>query len=131
MSRPRFQENGSRPGPLGLYYARPDARPGATHSQEERKMRTAKVLFLTSAAAEYYPASYWYSLLKVPDKSEFPGTGPQGNGISPNVKSQAEFLERVKTDSCWSCHQLGTKATREIPKALGNFDSPAAAWERR
>ena len=35
------------------------------------------------AAAEYYPASYWYSLLQVPDKSEFPGTGPQGNGISP------------------------------------------------
>src|SRR5436190_8850867 len=28
------------------------------------------------AAAEYYPASYWYSLLKPPDKSEFPGTGP-------------------------------------------------------
>src|SRR6266478_7510769 len=34
-----------------------------------------------SAAAEYYPASFWYSLLKVPDKSEFPGTGPKGNGI--------------------------------------------------
>src|SRR6266581_3847123 len=27
------------------------------------------------AAAEYYPAIYWYSMLKVPDKSEFPGTG--------------------------------------------------------
>src|SRR5262249_12630721 len=32
-----------------------------------------------AAAAEYYPAIYWYSMLKVPDKSEFPGTGPQGN----------------------------------------------------
>src|SRR5215468_1314711 len=83
------------------------------------------------AAAEYYPASFWYSLLRVPEKSEFPGTGPQGNGISPNIKSQAEFLELIKTDSCWSCHQLGTKATREIPKALGMFDSPAKAWERR
>ena len=29
----------------------------------------------------------------VPDKSEFPGTGPPGNGISPNMKSQAEWLE--------------------------------------
>src|SRR5713226_5097970 len=58
------------------------------------------------AAAEYYPASYWYSLLRVPAKSEFPGTGPEGNGISPNIKSQAAWLERVKTDSCWSCHQL-------------------------
>jgi hypothetical protein len=83
------------------------------------------------AAAEYYPASYWYSMLHIPEKSEFPGTGPTGNGISPNMKSQAQFLELVKTDSCWSCHQLGTKATREIPKSLGTFDSPALAWERR
>ena len=34
------------------------------------------------AAAQYYPSTYWYSLAKVPDKSEFPGTGPKGNGIS-------------------------------------------------
>src|SRR5215470_12996364 len=33
------------------------------------------------AAAEYYPAIYWFSLLNVPDKSEFPGTGQKGNGI--------------------------------------------------
>ena len=30
-----------------------------------------------AAAAEYYPAIYWYSMLKIPDKSMFPGTGPQ------------------------------------------------------
>ncbi len=92
---------------------------------------TAVVAPNPKAAAEYYPASFWYSLLKVPDKSEFPGTGPKGNGISPNMKSQAEWLELIKTDSCWSCHQLGTKATREIPASLGKFDSPAQAWERR
>src|SRR6059036_1078620 len=40
------------------------------------------------AAAQYYPAGYWFSLLKVPDKTEFPGTGPSGNGLSPNLKSQ-------------------------------------------
>jgi hypothetical protein len=83
------------------------------------------------AAAEYYPASFWYSLLKVPDASEFPGTGPSGNGIAESMKTQAQYLELLHTDSCWSCHQLGNKATREIPKALGAFDSPAAAWERR
>src|SRR3954453_5156179 len=83
------------------------------------------------AAAEYYPASFWYSLVRVPAETEFPGTGPTGNGISPNMKSQAQFLEMIKTDSCWSCHQLGNKATREIPKALGMFDSPVKAWERR
>src|SRR5438445_4299691 len=30
------------------------------------------------AAAEYYPGNYWYALLKVPEKSEFPGTGSNG-----------------------------------------------------
>jgi hypothetical protein len=83
------------------------------------------------AAAQYYPASYWYSLLRPPDKSEFPGTGPNGNGISPNMKSQAQFLEMIKTDSCWSCHQLGNKATREIPAMFANLDSPVKMWERR
>src|ERR1700760_4422595 len=32
------------------------------------------------AAAQYYPANYWYAMLKVPSENEFPGTGPQGNG---------------------------------------------------
>ncbi|MDF2773343.1 MAG: hypothetical protein K0S86_2838, partial [Geminicoccaceae bacterium] len=40
------------------------------------------------AAAEYYPAGHWYSLMKVPADSEFPGTGPEGNGINPVFKSQ-------------------------------------------
>jgi hypothetical protein len=92
---------------------------------------TAVVAPNAKAAADYYPASYWYSLLQPPAKSEFPGTGPTGNGINPNMKSQAQYLELVRTDSCWSCHQLGTKATREIPASLGVFDSPAKAWERR
>src|SRR5947199_1636314 len=42
---------------------------------------TAAVAPNSRAAAEYYPAIYWFSLLRVPDKSEFPGTGPKGNGI--------------------------------------------------
>src|SRR3989441_3705268 len=83
------------------------------------------------AAAEYYPGIYWFSLLRVPDKSEFPGTGPKGNGIPENMKSQGQWLHLVKTDSCWSCHQVGDKATREIPKSLGHFDSSTAAWARR
>ena len=83
------------------------------------------------AAAEYYPAIYWFSLLRVPDKSEFPGTGPKGNGIPENMKSQGQWLHLLKTDSCWSCHQMGDKATREIPKSLGHFDSSTAAWARR
>jgi hypothetical protein len=83
------------------------------------------------AAAEYYPAGYWFSLLRVPDKSEFPGTGPAGNGISPTMGSQAQWLRNLKSGSCWACHQLGSKGTRELPPNLGTFPSSAAAWERR
>src|SRR5438445_7971422 len=32
-----------------------------------------------AAAAQYYPAIYWFAMMKVPDKSQFPGTGPSGN----------------------------------------------------
>src|ERR1051325_5526609 len=81
------------------------------------------------AAAEYYPAGYWFSLLRVPPKSDFPGTGPNGNGISPNVHSQAEFVRVIKSGGCMACHQLGSMGTRHIPPSLGKFPSSFAAWE--
>src|SRR5688500_16651092 len=82
------------------------------------------------AAAEYYPAQYWLSLLRVPPKSDFPGTGPTGNGISTNIKSQGEWIRNiVNTDGCTGCHQMGNKATREIRKSLGTFESSVAAWD--
>src|SRR5690348_8244727 len=84
-----------------------------------------------AAAAQIYPGNYWYSLLKVPEKNEFPGTGPSGNGISPNLKTQGEWLHLIKTDSCESCHQLGNKYTRTIPPMFANLDSPAQQWQRR
>ncbi len=104
------------------------------------KVQTApgKVLNLTAvaapsprAAAEYYPAGWWYSLARVPDKSEFPGTGPEGNGISPTMRSQADWVRAMKSGTCTTCHQLGTKGTREMPPGLGTFASSVAAWDRR
>ena len=83
------------------------------------------------AAAQYYPAGHWLSLLRIPEAGEFPGTGPQGNGINPNIKSQAEWVRLIKSGGCTACHQLGTKGTREIPKELGTFPSLQHAWERR
>jgi hypothetical protein len=47
------------------------------------------------------------------------------------MRSQAQWLRSLKSGGCWACHQLGNKATREIPKTLGAFPSSAAAWERR
>ena len=84
-----------------------------------------------AAAAEYYPAIYWYSMLKIPDKSEFPGTGEKGNGMPEKLKHQAQWLDVVKTNGCNTCHQLGNKATRTIAKQLGEFKSSSEAWQRR
>jgi hypothetical protein len=92
---------------------------------------TAVVAPNPRAAAEVYPANYWFALMKWPDRKLFPGTGPSGNGIGANMKTQGQFIENVKTDGCLSCHQLGNKATREIPKSLGTFESSEAAWARR
>ena len=94
---------------------------------------TAVIAPNEQAAAEYYPAGYWLSLLRVPSKSEFPGTGPgpAGNGISPNMQTQAQWLRFLKSGNCTACHQLGTKGTREIPAALGHFEGSVAAWDRR
>jgi len=84
------------------------------------------------AAAEYYPALYWLSMLQVPPKSDFPGTGIKGNGISDTIKSQGEWIRNiVNTDGCTGCHQMGNKATRTIPANLGTFPNSQAAWERR
>jgi hypothetical protein len=82
------------------------------------------------AAAQYYPAVYWYSMLKIPDKSQF--SGPQRDESMPeNLTSQAQWLNTIKTTGCMSCHAIGTIGTRTIPKELGHFNSSADAWERR
>ena len=83
-----------------------------------------------AAAAEYYPGMYWYSMLKIPAASEFPGTGPQGNGIPPFVKSQGAWIDTIK-NSCQSCHAFGSKGVRTISPALGQFKNSREAWERR
>jgi len=84
-----------------------------------------------AAAAEYYPAVYWYSLLKIPELSAFPGTGPEGNGIPTTMKSQHQWLDAVKSNGCVGCHQMGSKATRTIPAAFGDQKTSYDAWVRR
>jgi hypothetical protein len=83
------------------------------------------------AAAEYYPAIYWYSMIHAPDASQFPGTGPSGNGINPVMRTKGQYMDVLKTNGCVTCHQLGNKATREIPESLGKFASGYEAWTRR
>ena len=82
-------------------------------------------------AAQVYPANYWYSLLKVPPPSDFPGTGPRGNGINTAMRTQADWIGQLK-DGCQLCHQLGNQATREMPMLdVESFDSTLDAWAHR
>jgi hypothetical protein len=108
-------------------YGLVDSKPVTAKSDQTQNL-TAVIAKTPQEAAQYYPASYWASLLEVPKASEFPGTGPQGNGLNPNLKEQSEFISLIK--SCERCHQLGTKATREIPDR-DKFESSIAAWDHR
>jgi hypothetical protein len=83
------------------------------------------------AAAEYYPAQWWLSMLKIPDKSLFPGTGPAGNGMPQRIRSQSQWLAGIKSQGCGSCHQMGNKPTRNIAESLGKFGSSYEAWMHR
>ncbi|NKB33887.1 MAG: carboxypeptidase regulatory-like domain-containing protein [Pseudomonadales bacterium] len=82
-------------------------------------------------AAQVYPANYWYSLLEVPGHEEFPGTGPDGNGIAENMRSQAQWIDMTK-QGCQLCHQLGNKLTRSLDHLshLG-FETSLEAWQYR
>src|SRR5205807_8187902 len=92
------------------------------------KTEPGKIVNLTAvpapnekAAAEYYPPIYWLSMAKMPDKTQFPGTGHSGNGINDKLNSQQAFLREFKTDGCFHCHAVGGKATRTLPEAFGSF----------
>ena len=103
-----------------------EARPG------DHELELAAITAATPAvAAQVYPPDYWLSLLEPPAASEFPGTGPEGNGISPAMKSQAEWLNNLKSN-CHLCHQLGNQITRSLDHMTHlNFPTPEQAWVYR
>jgi hypothetical protein len=80
-----------------------------------------------AAAAHYYPAIYWYSMLKIPDADQF---GGKNSGIAGRL-TQTQWISAMKNSGCVGCHQLGQQSTRTIPAALGTFASGADAWRRR
>ncbi|MGE3841643.1 MAG: carboxypeptidase-like regulatory domain-containing protein [Vicinamibacterales bacterium] len=79
-----------------------------------------------AAAAQYYPAIYWYSMLRIPAASEFGGASS-----IPAKVTQTDWLNQMKNNGCVGCHQLGQLSTRTIPAALGTFASGEEAWRRR
>lgn len=76
-------------------------------------------------AAQIYPANYWFSLIEPPPETEFPGTGPSGNGINPGFANQQYWMAHLK-EQCHFCHQMGTKTTREVAGA-----NKVEAWNER
>ena len=95
---------------------------------DQRLDLTAVVAPTPRDAAQVYPSTYWLSLIDLPAAHEFPGTGPDGNGINPLMGSQAEWINNLK--GCQRCHQVGSKRTREVPD-LDEFDSARTAWSDR
>jgi hypothetical protein len=77
-------------------------------------------------AAHYYPAIYWYTMMKIPDASQFGGSGP-----IPEKLKMTDWLKQVNNVDCIGCHQLGQEATRTIPAEFGPFKSGEEAWMRR
>ena len=88
---------------------------------------TASVAKTPREAAQIYPANHWLSLMEMPSESEFPGTGPQGNGILPSTQPRDEYMYTMK--GCLRCHQVGNKFTREHPQ--GESASSIDGWRKR
>ena len=108
----------------GLIDSEPvDAAPGDTVELEVTPAGTP------AEAARVYPANYWYSLLEPPAPGEFPGTGPEGNGISENLRTQAAWVDLTK-QGCQLCHQMGNRFTFDTSHMTG-FDSTVEAWDHR
>ena len=83
-----------------------------------------------AAAAEYYPAIYWYSMLKIPEASQF-----GGKSTIPAKIIQSGWLNAMKSNGCVGCHQMGQLSTRtfprKVPHPLGKFATSEDAWLRR
>ena len=78
------------------------------------------------AAAHYYPAIYWYTMMKIPPASDFGGA----TEIPKNI-TQDTWRQRMNNVDCIGCHQLGQEATRTVPAQFGQFKSGDEAWMRR
>jgi hypothetical protein len=97
------------------------------------RAKTGQLLNLTAvpapdeaAAAHYYPAIYWFTLLKIPSAKDFGGT----TDIPPGITLET-WRQRMNNVDCIGCHQLGQESTRTIPAAFGQFKSGEEAWMRR
>jgi hypothetical protein len=89
------------------------AKPGTTLNL------TATAAPTPHAAAQYYSGSYWWSMLRIPDKTQ--------------VASQADWIDGIKQNGCGNCHQAGGALMRSIDFASLGLTSKEsqAAWAAR
>jgi hypothetical protein len=83
-----------------------------------------------AAAAQYYPAIYWWTMMKIPPPDHFGKDNK--HGIPPNI-TRDNWLRQMSNVDCIGCHQIGNLATRTIPSDFlkaANGDHEAA-WMRR
>ena len=78
------------------------------------------------AAAHYYPAIYWYAMMKLPPEKDFGGS----TDIPKNI-TRDTWRQRMGNVDCIGCHQLGQESTRTVPAQFGEFKTGAEAWTRR
>ena len=64
-----------------------------------------------ASAAQYYPAIYWYSMLRIPP----PISLAAGVRILRARLQQRTGSTAMKNNGCVGCHQLGQLSTRTIP----------------
>ena len=74
-----------------------------------------------AAAAQVYPAAYWFAMLGLPTEEE----------LSDVPGGLNNYLTWTKNMGCVGCHQLGQLSTRTIPEEIGDFDDSKQAWARR
>lgn len=98
----------------------------ATTRPGQRLNITATIAPNEAAAAHYYPAIYWYSMLTIPAPDQF-----GGKSSIPARLTQTNWIAAMKNTGCIGCHQLGQQSTRTIPPSLGAFATGADAWKRR
>ena len=87
--------------------ARETARPGQQLDLQATVAPDAR------AAAQVYPAAWWMSMIEMPSDRE----------------AQLDFALTMK--QCYDCHQVGSKATREILPAMRGSGPSLNAWTRR
>jgi hypothetical protein len=102
--------------------AKVDAKPG-----QQLNLRAVKAPD-EKAAAQYYPAAYWYAMMKIPGEDQFGGK----SDIPAKIK-QTDWLNAMKNNGCVGCHQMGQLSTRTLPpkSEFFNYASHQEAWTKR